>query len=915
MIGLRATAILLLFFISSCWALDPYEGNPFYVDPGSVKKEDYKWTMNLKNHHTASPSATNPEVLLAAVTLESLDKRVLRFKMTDAEADRWEVTLMNSEIGKGYEKALMAEMGIKYSEDPFGFEIVDPKTREVVVSTLKSSNSSLKFYDKYVEYGLWFPNNRAFGLGERVTPKFELCADKPWCVYTTFSRDEASPLDIGDAPGGKQDYGHQPFVMVQLKTGLFVGALFLNSNDQDVVLVKGPYDGLNLYHKTIGGIIDSYIFYPETADGVLQKYHALIGRPYVAPFWSLGFHQCRYGWESLRVVQSVVASFEQADIPLEVVWADIDYMKNYADFTIDQDRYGGLGDFVKTLHSRFMKWVPIIDAGLKYDKNDPYYQKGEAAGAFIKSAVTRKTLIGKVWPGLAVFPDWMTPAAFELWHEGLGDLHSQAEFDGIWIDMNEVSNFCDGECPPESNNRKLRQPSIASLDEEVFTVFGQTANKPRWDPHDPKEFDNLPYYPGAKNPNEKTLSMTAYHHANTEYEDKFYKEYNLHSLWALSEAKATHTYFTEKLQKRPFVLTRASFPGSGLFTSKWLGDNFATWEYLRYSIVGIYNFQMYGIPMVGSDMCGFIFDTTEELCARWMQLGAFYPFSRNHNDVHSKPQEPYVWEKVARASRNALRQKYSILRYYYTKLFEVSLNGGSLFKPLFFEYPNDQKAYSKSEFTFMIGPALLVAPVLFPGNIQTFPYCPNEDWFDAFSGAKLMEYDPTAEEGKQITLAAGFEYVNVLLRGGNIIPFQDALGAKVRRTEMLKTLPMEMIVAPDHTGVAKGSLIVDDGDSVDPIGKKAYRQLSLAFSMKTKRLTVEVLNDYTNVFEFEKFSELTIFGAYQLSNVRKACITQSNGKKESLPGTYDRMKQVLNFAKPTSILWRDIRTIDLDQEC
>ncbi len=598
-----------------------------------------------------------------------------------------------------------------------------------------------------------------------------------------------------------------------------------------------------------------------------------------------------------------MAKYEESDIPLEVVWADIDYMRDYADFTIDPVRYGGLGEFVKKLHTRTMKWVPIIDAGLKYDVADPYYQKGVANSAFIKSAVTRQTLVGKVWPGLAVFPDWMNPYATTLWHEGLGDLHSQAEFDGIWIDMNEVSNFCFGECPPEEHITNLRKPR--DFEEEIYGA----------DPHDPKEFDNLPYYPGSQNPSDKTISATGYHRATNDYEDKFYKQYNLHSLWALYEAKATHTYFTEKLNKRPFVLTRASFPGSGMYTSKWLGDNYARWEYMRYSIVGVYNFQMYGIPLIGSDICGFIFDTTEELCARWMQLGAFYPFSRNHNDIHSKPQEPYLWPRVAKASRNAIRQKYSILRYYYTKLFEVSLYGGSLFKPLFFEYPKDEKAYSKTEYTFMIGPALLVAPVLFPDNTQTYPYCPNEDWYDAFSGERLLRYDPSAKEGKQLTLDGGFEYVNVLLRGGHIIPFQDALGAKARRTELLKVLPMEIIVAPDHSGAATGTLIVDDGDSVDPIGRGVYRHLKFSFSMETKKLAVEVLKDYQQTYNFEKFTRLSIWGAEKLSEVRSACLTDKAGNKVPLDGNYEASRQVLSFYKQSGIFWKDIVSVELDKKC
>lgn len=885
--------VFLLFLFTLIRCPDPYEANPFFVDESTVIKGDYKWEMKLKNHHQASEDTSNPEIMLASVSIQSLDSRVLQFKMTDANSKRWEVKLANPSPGKDYKHELMSKMGFEYENDPFGFKIVDPSTKEVVVSTLKGTVSSLKFFHKYLEFGMWFPHKRAFGLGERVTPQFELCTTRQWCVYTIFSKDEASPVDNGDPPGGRQVYGHQPFYMIQLKSGLFIGVLVLNSNDQDAVLVKYPGDPMNVYHKMIGGIFDVYYFYPGSADNVLKKYHGLIGKPYLPPLWSLGFHQCRYGWPDLNYVKGVVAKFDEYDIPLEVVWADIDYMKNYADFTIDEERYGGLGEFVKTLHSKAMKWVPIIDAGLKYDKKDKYFKLGEEHGAFIKSAFTRKTLIGKVWPGYAVFPDWLEPYATTLWHIGLGDLYEQAQFDGIWIDMNEVSNFCDGECTDVKEKDNLRQSQSIGPD-----------------PHDPREFDDLPYVPGSKDPNNKALSMTGYHKSTDDDDDRLNKEFNLHSLWCVTEAKATNSFFVQR-KKRPFVLTRSSFPGSGLFTSKWLGDNFSLWEFMRYSIGGMYNFQMFGMPLVGADMCGFILNTTEELCARWMQMGSFYPFSRNHNAIGNKDQEPYVFgERVAKASRNAIRQKYSILRYYYTKLFEVSLEGGSLVKPLFFEYPNDEKAYGKTDFTFMIGNAVMVAPVLFPGYLESYPYLTNENWFDLFGRNQLYAYDPAETEGKEITLAAGFEFVPVLLRGGYIIPFQDALLAKARRTEVLKVLPMEIIVAPDHLGVATGTIIVDDGDSLAPIENGEYRYLKLNFSKTAKKLTIEILHDYSKIYQFENFSSLSILGIEDWSDIETACISDRKGNVIKVGGRYDSRLRMLTFSKKTTIPWKDIATID-----
>jgi alpha-glucosidase (family GH31 glycosyl hydrolase) len=117
-----------------------------------------------------------------------------------------------------------------------------------------------------------------------------------------------------------------------------------------------------------------------------------------------------------------------------------------------------------------------------------------------------------------------------------------------------------------------------------------------------------------------------------------------------------------------------------LITSQ-LGDNFSKWQYMYFSIQGILQFQLFQIPFVGADTCGFSElltwvssrryadrpldgNTDEELCNRWMQLSAFTPFYRNHNIKGAIPQEPYRWPSVANASRSAIATRYSLLPYW-----------------------------------------------------------------------------------------------------------------------------------------------------------------------------------------------------------------------------------------------------------
>jgi alpha-glucosidase (family GH31 glycosyl hydrolase) len=163
------------------------------------------------------------------------------------------------------------------------------------------------------------------------------------------------------------------------------------------------------------------------------------------------------------------------------------------------------------------------------------------------------------------------------------------------------------------------------------------------------------------------MPLDALHYGNV-------TELDAHSLFGTTEVKATHDWFIDQ-EKRPMIIERSAFSGLGHYGSRWIGDNFSRKEYMGYSVTGVMAHNVIGIPLAGSDICGFLEETSPELCARWHVVGAFYPFSRNHNAWGEKAQEPYedwflnTYEGTITyfdIMKYAMRVKYSMVRYYYT---------------------------------------------------------------------------------------------------------------------------------------------------------------------------------------------------------------------------------------------------------
>jgi alpha-D-xyloside xylohydrolase len=359
-------------------------------------------------------------------------------------------------------------------------------------------------------------------------------------------------------------------------------------------------------------------------------------------FMKTGFHQCRWGYQNLSVIESVVEGYRKENIPLDVIWNDYDYMNAAKDFTLGPINYPHpkFLKFLNQIHSQGMKYIVLIDPGIAVNSSYGVYQRGMEKDVFIK--LDDQPYLAQVWPGPVYYPDFLNPNGVSWWVDEISRFHELVPVDGLWIDMNEATNFCTGKCViptkhqcPEPN---ATVPWICCLDCKNLTST-------RWD--DP------PYKINASGMS-APLGYNSIATSATHYDGVL--EYNAHSLYGFSQAIATQKALLGLNGKRPFILSRSTFVGSGSYAAHWTGDNKGTWEDLKYSISTMLNFGLLGMPMVGSDICGFYPAAVplEELCNRWIQLGAFYPFSRDHAEFASPRQELYQWNSVAKSARNAL---------------------------------------------------------------------------------------------------------------------------------------------------------------------------------------------------------------------------------------------------------------------
>ena len=504
--------------------------------------------------------------------------------------------------------------------------------------------------------------------------------------------------------------------------------------------------------ETQAGGLDLGFFPGPLPRDALRRFGARVGRTPLPPLWALGHHQSRWSYRSAEEVRALAAEIRRRGIPTDAIHLDIDHMDGYRVFTWDPRRFPDPKRLLAELAQQGFRVVTIVDPGLKVDPGYEVFADARHRDLLMRNADGSLCTL-RVWPGRAALPDFNRAEVRAWWGEQHRPL-VDAGVAGIWNDMNEPAGW--------ASDVRIGRVMLPTRPQDLSrAVQADPAQPERRVPHE-----------------------------------------HVRNLYGQQECRATREFLeAAHPERRPFVLSRSGFAGVQRYAALWTGDSRSRWSDLRLSIPMLLNLSLSGAAFCGADIGGFALNCTPELYARWIQIGALYPFARTHSMFLKRRQEPWRFgPRVEAIARAALELRMRLLPYLYALFREAELSGAPVWRPLFFEFPNDP-ASADVEDQVMLGPALLVAPVLERGARERELYLPPGTWLDL--------HDDSRHVGpKRLRVPAPLERLPLFARGGSVIPTRSP----VRHAGETPAEPLVLEVFPG--GDSEAELYEDDGESL-----------------------------------------------------------------------------------------------------
>lgn len=679
---------------------------------------------------------------------------------------------------------------------------------------------------------------------------------------------EINPRPLGEQAGPTYAYG------------LFLdnpAQSFFNIGANDYSDMGGRY-----YFGAVAGELDYYLFVGHRPDEVLTQYTALTGRAPMPPRYVFGFHQGCYGYYDRARLEAAAAGCRAARIPCDGLHIDVDFQNNYRSFTHSERKFPQARQMLDTLRAEGFRCstnvTPMLTdnpvdetgrfaaypqraallaiAGLLYDVRAGH-QAATSAATSNETEASPRLFSGRLnygtnlrvnpyhYPPFGSYPplrpnrndatalgaagnyaDLGRADVREVWGEQYAHLVSELGMDMIWQDMT---------CPAQD----------AAVAGPICTL-----------PLDLMLSDGNDYLPHG-----------LMHNA--------YAQRLLQATWAgLARLRP---------QQRNFIVSRGGYAGMQRYAALWTGDNASSWDFLRINIPQVLNIGLSGIPISGCDIGGFARGdgsldeprypvepggrieggvTDPELLVRWMQLGAFLPWYRNHYNGYDKAfQEPWLYdEAVAERCRRIIVLRYRLLQLIYDAMYAWTQTGLPIARALFLNDPDDREVYEHLDDQFFLGRDLMIAPIVAPAapgqSVRRDIYLPaGSDWY-AFEADERMLTAPLAGGTLQTSVSADLDRVPMYVRAGAIIPLfaqpEQWVGERPDNPLILAVYP-----GPDRDYL----LYQDDGLSTAAATAGAFRTTRVSQVSEGSKRTLRLRREHDGYAPAAKTIYLTLRGS------------------------------------------------------
>ena len=615
------------------------------------------------------------------------------------------------------------------------FRIGNPIETDSVVKDIEITNGEIPYFKADASSKSLFieldQEDKVFGLGETIRGM-----NKRGWIYTSKNADDPNHTE-----DKRSLYASQNFFVITSKSrtlGVYIDTpgtvtfdigysklneltISFEDYDFDIYIIEGPFDDEE-----------------KEVKGVVKEFRSIIGRSYIPPRWAFGYGQSRWSYFTADEVREVADKYDEAGIPLDMIYLDIDYMERYKDFTVDDKAFPDFKEFVSEMKNRGIHLVPIIDAGVKIEDGYDVYEEGVEKDYFVKKEDGER-LVAAVWPGRVHFPDFRNDDA-RPWLGNKYKVLLDPGIDGFWNDMNEPAIFYTEDHLKEVFD-KIEEYKDKNLDINSFFAFKDLVGSIDNNEADYKRF---------------------YH----EYKGQKIRHDKVHNIFGYNMTRAAGEAFERRSpDKRILMFSRSSYIGMHRYGGIWCGDNKSWWSHLLLNIQQMPALSMCGFLYSGADVGGFGADTTEDLLLRWIAFGIFTPLFRNHSAMGTRKQELYRFESVDKFKK-LVELRYALLPYLYSEFMKAALRDEMLFAPLSFEY--DDERSSEVEDQLLLGESIMLAPVYKQNETGRYVYLPED-----MKMIRFRAYDDYDEE----VLSAGDHYVKadlgevlVFVRKGHVLP-------------------------------------------------------------------------------------------------------------------------------------------------